>query len=310
MRIEVLEYLIAIEEAGSLSKAADRLYMTHSALSTALTQLENEVGEKIFIRSHQGATMTDFGRSYLALARQVLIIYQKMLDLKCNYQPVVQYNIASIATLSNNILLKAISQFQLRHHDVIISSYEVEPHEVLERIQNYNCDIGLSFIESDEIDRIVYLSNMNNIIWEPVYKDSMCLYVNKYSSLLSKEKVCHSDLSNLTAVSINHRQFDKKKFYYINNIDERFQLSFSNQEVIKKLIAESHDGNIVAYFPKLLAYDDFYIKSGMLLPVNIEDEKHEIIYYLAYKEKNKPHLKELLEYIKNVFREISKSQIE
>lgn len=310
MRIEVLEYLLAIEEAGSLSKAAERLYMTHSALSTALTQLENEIGEKIFIRSHQGAKMTEFGQAYLTLAKQILMTYQKMLDLKCNYHPVIQYNIASIATLSNNILLKAISQFQQDHHDVVISSYEVEPHEVLERIQNYNCDIGLSFIESDEVERITYLANKNDIIWEPVYKDFMCLYVNQYSSLLKKNKVCHSDLSKLTAVSINHRQFDKKKFYYINNIDERFQLSFSNQEVIKKLIAESHDGNIVAYFPKLLAYDDFYIKSGKLLPVDIEDETHEIIYYLAYKEKKKPYLKDLLEYIKNVFRMISENGVE
>lgn len=47
--------------AGSMSKAAQQLFISQPNLSMSLKNLEEELGEAIFLRSGKGVTLTDFG---------------------------------------------------------------------------------------------------------------------------------------------------------------------------------------------------------------------------------------------------------
>lgn len=60
--ISSIEYFIAVAEHGSLSRAANHLYITQPALSKQIKILEQEHGYKLFIRSHQGMTLTESGK--------------------------------------------------------------------------------------------------------------------------------------------------------------------------------------------------------------------------------------------------------
>ena len=51
MEIKELNYLIAIAEEKSISKAADRLYMAQSSLSQFLQTLESSLDSKLFVRT-------------------------------------------------------------------------------------------------------------------------------------------------------------------------------------------------------------------------------------------------------------------
>lgn len=62
MRFSSIEYFIAVAELGSLSSAANHLYITQPALSKQIKLLEQELGYKLFIRSHQGMTLTESGK--------------------------------------------------------------------------------------------------------------------------------------------------------------------------------------------------------------------------------------------------------
>ena len=53
MEIKELNYLIAIAEEKSISKAADRLYMAQSSLSQFLQTLESSLDSKLFVRTLQ-----------------------------------------------------------------------------------------------------------------------------------------------------------------------------------------------------------------------------------------------------------------
>ena len=52
MELRVLRYFIAIAEEGSISKAAEKLMITQPTLSRQLKDLEQELGEPLFIREH------------------------------------------------------------------------------------------------------------------------------------------------------------------------------------------------------------------------------------------------------------------
>ena len=65
MNLQHLEYLIEIENCGSISKAARRLFVTQPYLSRFLKEVESEYGITVFTREKTGITPTDSGRLFL-----------------------------------------------------------------------------------------------------------------------------------------------------------------------------------------------------------------------------------------------------
>ena len=72
MTLQQLRYLIAIAEYGSINAAAANIFASQSNLSTAIKDLEKELGIPIFTRSNRGVTLTNEGTELLAYARQVV----------------------------------------------------------------------------------------------------------------------------------------------------------------------------------------------------------------------------------------------
>lgn len=72
VRLRHLRLLVAIDYAGRLTVAANAMHVTQPALSKALTELENLVGEALFERTPQGLVATRSGAAMIRAARHVL----------------------------------------------------------------------------------------------------------------------------------------------------------------------------------------------------------------------------------------------
>ena len=72
MELKSLEYIVAIDEQKSIAKAADKLYLTQSALNQHLLKLEKELGTPLFERRYHHMKPTFAGRVYLDSARRML----------------------------------------------------------------------------------------------------------------------------------------------------------------------------------------------------------------------------------------------
>ena len=72
LEVRHLTTLLAIEEAGSLMEAAERLHVTQSALSHQLKDLEGRLGAALLVRRTRPVQFTTAGLRVLALAREVL----------------------------------------------------------------------------------------------------------------------------------------------------------------------------------------------------------------------------------------------
>ena len=72
MDLRDFEYLIALAEEGSVSKAAERLYMAQSSLSQFLQQYENELGVKLFLRTSKGIRPTPNGEVFIGHLKKIL----------------------------------------------------------------------------------------------------------------------------------------------------------------------------------------------------------------------------------------------
>lgn len=77
IEIRHLKSLIAIAETGKLAHAADRVYLTQSALSHQIRALEEHYATTLFQRTAQGLRFTPAGDRLLSLAREVLAAVDK-----------------------------------------------------------------------------------------------------------------------------------------------------------------------------------------------------------------------------------------
>ena len=59
---EIYEFFLKVSEMGSISKAADKLYISQPALSQQLKNLEKELDASLFIRSNKGIELTGEGK--------------------------------------------------------------------------------------------------------------------------------------------------------------------------------------------------------------------------------------------------------
>lgn len=80
IELRLLRSFVQMHEAGSLSRAAERLACTQAAMSMRLKMLETEIGAPLFVRTPQGLTPTPRGAELYAKALGVLSAYDEMVS--------------------------------------------------------------------------------------------------------------------------------------------------------------------------------------------------------------------------------------
>ena len=77
MELKEFNYLIALAQHGSVSKAADQLFMAQSSLSQFLQQYEAELGVKLFVRTSKGIRPTHNGAVFIGHLQKLMADYQR-----------------------------------------------------------------------------------------------------------------------------------------------------------------------------------------------------------------------------------------
>lgn len=189
--------------------------------------------------------------------------------------------VSSIATLSNNVLTNAVQAFGKSHPYARIISNEIYPHLVVPSIIEQEGHLGISFIQTKNIASFKNQYKNDPLIFEPLYEDKLVLFANKNNILTKKLHVAEKDLKDMLLVSINHRHQKETFDTYKNYVDDDYKYSFSNQESVKKMIAENV--NAVAYLPHILTYNDYYVKNNAIVPVDVVDKQETLIYFVVYR---------------------------
>ena len=73
MNLRHLEHLLALDETGSFSRAADAQHITQSALSRSIQALESELGTRLIDRIGKRNELTPFGKTVIARARRIVL---------------------------------------------------------------------------------------------------------------------------------------------------------------------------------------------------------------------------------------------
>jgi len=105
LKLEQLYYLTQVAKYNSINKAAEKLYITSAAVSTAIKQMEKECGYEILERTYRGVRLTEKGKQVVKIAEQMLALHEEVLDLG-KEQPVIKEKYKLVVNRSTLKLLQ------------------------------------------------------------------------------------------------------------------------------------------------------------------------------------------------------------
>jgi LysR family transcriptional activator of nhaA len=98
-----LLYFWRVAKLGHLTRAANELNTSQSAVSAQIRQLEDRIGEDLFVRSGRRLSLTDTGQLVLAYAENIFGLGQEMLGrLQGRSAGIARLRVGSVSTLSRN----------------------------------------------------------------------------------------------------------------------------------------------------------------------------------------------------------------
>lgn len=152
LNAQLLRYIIAIVDEKSLSKAAERFYLTQPALSRCLRNAEDMLCTRLFTRVHNRLQPTNAGKIFVNFARNILQIDSEMeehirayrqghgghLHLQCD---------PSVALVLRNHICDS---FSLLCPNVSLSISEGSREEIEESLLNASADLGIYFSSQED----------------------------------------------------------------------------------------------------------------------------------------------------------------
>ncbi|MGN1101624.1 MAG: LysR family transcriptional regulator, partial [Huintestinicola sp.] len=80
MTLQQIKYVITIADTGSMNRSAEQLFISQPSLTSAVKELEKELGIMIFRRTSKGVIPTNEGSDFLIRARQLYQQYELLTD--------------------------------------------------------------------------------------------------------------------------------------------------------------------------------------------------------------------------------------
>ncbi|NOD78472.1 MULTISPECIES: LysR family transcriptional regulator [unclassified Ruegeria] len=148
LTLRQLEYLVAVGETGSIARAADRLNVSPPSISSAITQLEDELGILLFVRQHaQGLSLTQGGQRVSDQARQVLNGAREIANIAADISGVARGPLAvgCLLTFAQLVLPRLRRGFESGYPDVRVVQKELNQAEILHALQRSEIDIALTY---------------------------------------------------------------------------------------------------------------------------------------------------------------------
>lgn len=158
MEIRELKYFLAVAREESISKAAEALFVTQPNLSRQMHNLENEIGQQLFIRGSRKITLTEAGRLLFKRAEEIIELYNKTENELSS--PIEDISgdifIGGGESYVMGLIAKAAHSVQKKYPNVKYHLFSGDSGTVSERLDKGLIDFGI-FIEPFDLTKYDYL---------------------------------------------------------------------------------------------------------------------------------------------------------
>ena len=143
-----LEYFVAAGETLSITRASERTSISQPSISTAISQLEKELGVQLFVRHHaQGLSLTPAGRRLLRESKALLEQAEGLYHLADEVSGQLRGSLAvgCLVTLAPMIVPELSHSFSSAYPGTEIRAEEAHQEALLERLRRAEIDLAITY---------------------------------------------------------------------------------------------------------------------------------------------------------------------
>ena len=250
MQLNTLRYMLEIERAGSINKAAESLFISQQGLRKTVGNLEDELGAKLVDRTHSGVEFTCAGRIFLEHARVIVSDIETMVDelqkTKCPTDtssavtlwaaPYASINL--IGSIYGKLNLPRRASIQEQSNSIILKSIQNGERgrlHLFDWLEDGNGSSSIDAVKSPEVTIAPLFSSRLGIICA---KESA---VSAYSTISVKKA------SSVPLVTFSGGDYHD----FFRNVMGEFkprqvELDISNQNAISSFLQQNRESAIIA----------------------------------------------------------------
>lgn len=216
MTLTQLRYVIAIAETKSINKAAEQLYVSQPSLTSAVQELEKELGIILFNRSGRGVTLTNDGAEFLLYARQLYGQYETLLE-KYGKNGSLKKKFG-VSTQHYSFAVKAFvdmaKQFDMSKYEFAIR--ETKTAEVISDVSTMKSEIGVLYLSDFNRKSMEKLLRSAGLEFHHLIDCQAYVYLWKNHPLAKEESISFSQLFDYPCLAFE--QGDNSSFYLAEEI--------------------------------------------------------------------------------------------
>lgn len=251
MTLQQLRYVIEVATSGSITAAAQRLYIAQPSLSRALSELEEEMGIVMFERTSRGVVPTEDGTRFLSYARQVI----EQADLleeqyKSGNPPRRVFAVSSQHyAFVVNAFVELVKEYSENKYE--LSLRENTTSGIIDDVRQARSEIGVLY--RNDFNREVITSAIRDaeLRIEPLFEVPEHVFVSRNNPLAKKKVLTLEDLAPYPRLSYD--QGHRNSFFFAEEPHAT--------EIVDKAIVVTDRATL---FNLLIGLDGYTISSGIL----------------------------------------------
>lgn len=204
MELRQLEYFRCVAEYSNFTKASEELHVSQPAITTAVKNLEDELGFKLFIRERKGVILTREGEQFLETSNQIFAkLNSTVTEIRTELSAKNKILNLGVAPVAGALLISQIyGDFLSRYKDYKINMYEMGSYGMTNAIDNDQIDLAFIVILDEHRTKYEY---------EVIEKNVVHVVLNKNHPLAACEKLTLEQLKDESVFSVPRHSFVGRK---------------------------------------------------------------------------------------------------
>jgi len=233
LSIKQVRYFIAAADFGQVSLAALELNVSQSAVTAAVQQLEASLGEKLFIRSPSGVSLTAQGSRFLQHARNIMAVVNEAV-----LSPLSQ-DTSLLGSVTVGMSYTVAGYFMPRHHARFARTYprihldmlEMQRQQIEDGLQKGKLDVAVMLVSN--------LRNRTNITYETLLRSRRRLWVPPEHPLLEASSISLKDVAKepYIMLTVDEAHQTAGKYWYGTKLHPQVVFNTSSVEAVRSLVA-------------------------------------------------------------------------
>ncbi len=209
MNLQKLKYIVEIADCGSITKAANKLFISQPYLSKIISDFEMHINKKIFVRKNHGLELTDEGHKVYILAHS--IIHQMDLleglggeDGKEERNTKLAFSVGNFI-LKESILLNYFNISNFTRNDV--DFYETTISSCIEKVEDNQSEFAVIVIDDMQKPLLKNIIFKKGLEYQELDEGYYYFHLHRDHPLANQEKILIKDLIKYPFVRLKMDQF-------------------------------------------------------------------------------------------------------